>query len=64
MTKIMIMTTNPHARMTQHSNGRKKNGKTKNCKWVAKKKKCNAKRKHNGKKQKVFNFCPFSCNKC
>merc|ERR1711865_1074105 len=32
------------------------------CKWVAKKKKCNKKRKHNGKKQKVFNFCQFSCN--
>jgi len=43
---------------------KKKNGKTKNCKWVAKKNKCNKKRKHNGKKQKVFNFCPFSCNKC
>jgi len=39
-------------------------GKKKNCKWVAKKKKCNKKRKHNGKKQKVFNFCPFSCNEC
>lgn len=41
-----------------------KKGKKKNCKWVAKKNKCNKKRKHNGKKQKVFNFCPFSCNKC
>ena len=39
-------------------------GKKKNCKWVAKKKKCNKKRKHNGKKQRVFNFCPFSCNEC
>ena len=41
-----------------------KKGKTKKCKWFAKKNKCNAKRKHNGKRQKVFNFCPFSCNKC
>merc|ERR1711865_688753 len=64
MTKIIIMTTNPHARMTQHSNGLITKERQKNCKWVAKKKKCNKKRKHNGKKQKVFNFCQFSCNKC